>query len=157
MLKAGDNVPVEIKVKDLQNHDISLQDSLGERVILYFYPKDDTPGCTREACSFRDGQKVLTDMGVKVIGVSADSVESHLKFKDKYKLNFELWSDSDQKLSIAFGTWGEKKLFGKISMGMKRSTFVIDEKGTIEKVWHNVSVDQHLDQIVKYLEKTSNR
>lgn len=153
MIKAGNNAPVQIKVKNLQNQDVSLQDYLGERIILYFYPKDDTPGCTKEACSFRDGQKSLTDLGLKVIGVSADSVESHLKFKDKYKLNFELWSDTDHELATAFGAWEEKKLFGKIGMGMKRSTFIIDEKGMIEKVWPNVSVDQHLDQIVKYLEK----
>jgi len=151
MLKIGDNAPLDIKSKNPENQDVSLNEYIGERVILYFYPKDDTPGCTKEACSFRDEQKLLTDLGLKVIGVSADSVKSHLKFKNKYNLNFELWSDSDHKLAQSFGVCGEKKLFGKISMGIKRATFIIDQSGKIEKVWPNVSVDQHLDEILKYL------
>jgi len=151
MLKIGDKAPLDIKSKNLENQEVSLNDHLGERVILYFYPKDDTPGCTKEACSFRDSNELLSEKGLKIIGVSTDSVKSHLKFKDKYKLNFELWSDSKHKLAAAFGVWGEKKMFGKISLGMKRSTFIIDKSGKIEKVWPDVSVDQHLDEILEYL------
>lgn len=154
MLKENEQVPLDIELLDLQGEEVKLRDLLGKRVLLYFYPKDDTPGCTKEACSFRDSQKELSQLDIKVVGVSADSVKSHQKFKEKYQLNFDLWSDEDKQLSTAFGTWGEKKLFGKLGMGMRRSTFLINEHGTIEKVWPDVSVDQHLEEILQYLKNS---
>lgn len=122
---------------------VRLSDLKGSPVVLYFYPKDDTPGCTKEACAFRDRQKELHKLGVKVLGVSPDSVASHVKFRDKYKLNFPLLADADHKLAEKYGAWREKNMYGKKSMGVQRSTFLIDAKGKVAKVWKRVSVDGH--------------
>ena len=120
----------------------------GQPVVLYFYPKDDTPGCTKEACAFRDRSRELQKLGAKVIGVSADSVDSHVKFRDKFKLNFPLLADADHKVAEKYGAWREKNMYGKKFMGIQRSTFLIDAGGRIAKVWKAVQVDGHDAQVI---------
>lgn len=122
---------------------IKLSSLKGSPVVLYFYPRDDTPGCTREACAFRDQKQELTKHGAKVLGVSTDDVASHEKFRDKYQLNFPLLADPDHKVAEKYGAWREKNMYGKKSMGIQRSTFLIDAAGTVRKVWKKVSVDGH--------------
>jgi peroxiredoxin Q/BCP len=151
MLKEGDLAPLEIELFDSNENPISLKLHLGKIIVLYFYPKDNTPGCTQEACDFRDFNPEIEKLGAKVIGVSVDSAESHTKFTDKHKLPFDLWSDSEHKLSEAFGVWGKKSIFGKIGMGMTRSTFVLDKDGMIIKVWPKVRVDGHSNEVLQYL------
>jgi len=130
----------------------ALKDYLGKKVVVYFYPKDDTPGCTTEACDFRDSLDTLGDQGVAVLGISADSSASHQKFADKYKLNFTLLSDPDKKVMEAYGAWGEKTLYGKKSIGVIRSTFLIDDKGRVAHVWANVKAKGHVAQVLAKLE-----
>ena len=120
-------------------------------MVLYFYPRDDTPGCTREACSFRDRSKELADLGAAVLGVSPDGVQSHVKFRDKYRLNFPLLADTNHKVAEKYGAWREKTRFGKTSMGIQRSTFLIDAEGKVAKVWKSVKVDGHDGQVIKAL------
>jgi peroxiredoxin Q/BCP len=124
----------------------------GKPVVLYFYPKDDTPGCTREACSFRDRKPELAAHGAAVLGVSADDVASHVKFRDKYSLNFPLLADPDHRVAAAYGAWREKNMYGKKSMGIQRSTFLIDAAGRVSKVWKRVEVDGHDAQVLAALE-----
>ena len=131
--------------------EFSLKDFAGKNVVLYFYPKDNTPGCTQEACDFRDNLNRLTSKAA-VIGVSADSIASHKKFKEKQNLNFILLSDPDHKLLEEFEAWGEKKMYGKSYMGVIRSTFIIDKEGIIKKIWKNVKVKGHVDEILKELD-----
>jgi peroxiredoxin Q/BCP len=128
---------------------VRLSDLKGVPVVLYFYPKDDTPGCTREACAFRDRKAVLAKLGATVIGVSADDVASHAKFRDKYKLNFRLLADSDRKVAEKYGAWREKNMYGKKSMGIQRSTYLIDAEGRIARVWKRVRVDGHDEQVLE--------
>ena len=130
---------------------IKLSALRGSPVVLYFYPKDDTPGCTREACSFRDLSKDLKKLGAKVLGVSADDVASHVKFRDKFKLNFPLLADVDHKVAEKYGAWREKNMYGKKSMGIVRSTFLIDSEGRVAKVWKAVRVDGHDEQVIEAL------
>lgn len=153
MLEVNSEAPLQIEVIDESLKTVSLKKKLGKYVVLYFYPKDNTPGCTTEACEFRDANRDLQELGVEVIGVSKDSVASHQKFKEKHHLNFELWSDPEHKLLEAFGAWGEKKRFGKIFMGVKRSTFIINPKGTIVKVWKNVRAKGHAEKVLEFLQK----
>ncbi|MBI3839147.1 MAG: thioredoxin-dependent thiol peroxidase [Planctomycetia bacterium] len=120
----------------------------GKPVVVYFYPKDDTPGCTREACAFRDRQPALAKLGTLVFGISADSVASHEKFRDKYKLNFPLLADTDHKVAEKYGAWREKNMYGKKSMGIQRSTFLIDRDGRIAQVWKKVNVDGHDAEVI---------
>jgi peroxiredoxin Q/BCP len=127
---------------------VRLQDLRGKTVVLYFYPKDDTPGCTREACAFRDAQARLKKKGAVVLGVSGDSLDSHVRFTRKYELNFPLLSDPDKAVAKKYGAWGEKVLYGKKTVGMIRSTFVIDGEGTVRKVFPRVKVDGHADQVL---------
>jgi peroxiredoxin Q/BCP len=141
-IEAGQTAPAFTLTAD-DGSKVRLADLKGSPVVLYFYPKDDTPGCTKEACAFRDRHKELQKLGVKVVGVSPDSVESHVKFRDKYKLNFPLLADADHKLAEKFGAWREKNMYGKKSMGVQRSTFLIDAKGKVAKVWKRVSVEGH--------------
>ena len=129
---------------------ITLKGLRGRRVVLYFYPKDDTPGCTTEACDFRDGIPKFSKTNAVVIGVSKDSVASHQKFKKKYNLNFPLASD-DSKVAEAYGVWGEKSMYGRTFMGMIRSTFIIDEGGVVRAEWRKVSVAGHADEVNKAL------
>ena len=131
----------------------SLEDYKGKKVLLYFYPKDNTPGCTKEACSLRDWNSEIIKRGVTVMGVSKDSIQSHNKFRDKHGLNFILLSDPEKTVHMAYDAWGEKKLYGKISLGTIRKTFLIDENGNIEKIWNKVAVATHGEDVVKYLDK----
>lgn len=130
----------------------SLSDFAGQNIILYFYPKNNTPGCTQEACDFRDNFNRLTSKAV-VIGVSADSIASHKKFQEKQSLNFILLSDPEHMLLEEFEAWGEKKMYGKLLMGIIRSTFIIDKEGITRKIWKNVKVKGHVDEILEELEK----
>jgi peroxiredoxin Q/BCP len=128
---------------------VSLSDLKGKKVVLYFYPKDDTPGCTKEACAFRDALPDFSGVDAVVIGVSRDPVKSHDKFKAKYELNFPIASDEDGKASDAYGTWVEKSMYGKKYMGMERATFVIDGQGIVRNVWRKVKVDGHAAEVLK--------
>ena len=119
--------------------------------MLYFYPKDDTPGCTKEACAFRDRMTELQKLGAVLLGVSADDVASHKKFSEKFSLNFPLLADTDHTIAEQYGAWREKNMYGKISMGIQRSTFLIDARGVVAKVWKKVSVDGHDQQIIDAL------
>lgn len=130
---------------------VRLADLKGRPVVLYFYPKDDTPGCTREACAFRDQQAQLKKLGATVLGVSADTPESHRKFREKYGLNFPLLADVDHKVAERFGAWREKNMYGKKSMGIQRSTFLIDAEGNVARVWKSVRVDGHDQQVLDSL------
>jgi len=120
----------------------------GQPVVLYFYPRDDTPGCTREACAFRDQKTALTKLGAKVLGVSADTLESHGKFRAKFDLNFPLLADVDHKVAEKYGAWREKNMYGKISMGIQRSTYLIDGEGKVARVWKKVNVDGHDEEVI---------
>jgi len=128
---------------------LKLSDLRGKPVVLYFYPKDDTSGCTAEACGFRDNAAVFKKLKAQVIGVSKDSVASHDKFKKKYSLTFPLVSDADGKICGKYGTWVEKSLYGRKYMGIERATFLIDKTGTIAKVWHKVKVPGHVDEVLQ--------
>ena len=131
---------------------VRLADFKGRPVVLYFYPKDDTPGCTREACAFRDQQAALKKAGAVVLGVSGDSMESHVNFRDKYELNFSLLADLDHAVAEKYGAWREKNMYGKKSMGIQRSTFLIDADGKMAKVWKAVKVDGHDQQVLDALQ-----
>src|SRR5215510_9697439 len=130
---------------------VKLADLKGSPVVLYFYPADDTPGCTREACAFRDRSSELKKIGAKTYGISPDDVASHVKFKGKYKLNFSLLADSDHKVAEKFGAWREKNMYGKKKMGIVRSTFLIGPDGVIRKVWRSVKVDGHDVKVLEAL------
>jgi peroxiredoxin Q/BCP len=132
---------------------VKLKELRGNPVVLYFYPRDDTPGCTREACAFRDRQSELVKMGAKVFGVSTDDVASHAKFRNKYKLNFPLLADTEHQIAEKYGAWREKNMYGKKSWGIQRSTFLIDADGVVRKVWKKVSVDGHDQQVIDALKE----
>ena len=148
-LKAGDKAP-EILGVNQDGKEIRLSDFAGKKLVLYFYPKDNTPGCTAQACSLRDGYEDLRKAGYEVLGVSADSAASHQKFIAKQTLPFQLIADTDTKLAEQFGTWGEKSMYGRKYMGMFRTTFIIDEQGTIERVIEpkEVNTNAHAAQIL---------
>ncbi|GIV27095.1 MAG: hypothetical protein KatS3mg027_0909 [Bacteroidia bacterium] len=134
---------------DQDGNKVTLNDLAGSKFVLYFYPKDDTPGCTKEACNIRDNYQRFLDAGYTVFGVSADSVESHKKFKEKYNLPFSLISDPEKNIIRAYDVWGKKQFMGKISEGLVRTTFVIDENGVISNVITKVEVDNHTEQILR--------
>jgi peroxiredoxin Q/BCP len=146
-LNIGDQAP-ELEGVDQHGKAINLSDYKGKKIVLYFYPKDDTPGCTAEACNLRDNYSDLTKFGFDVIGVSTDSEKSHLKFIDKYGLPFRLIADTDKKVAEAYGVWGMKKFMGKEYMGINRTTFIIDEQGLISKVIEKVDTKNHTAQII---------
>lgn len=146
-LKAGDKAP-HFEAKNQKGETVSLDDFKGRKVVLYFYPKDDTPGCTKEACNLRDHHKELLDAGYEVVGVSIDDVESHEKFASKYNLPFNLLADPEKQIVSDYGVYGEKNSFGKKKMGTKRTTFVIDEEGTIEQVIKSVKTEDHAAQVL---------
>jgi peroxiredoxin Q/BCP len=131
---------------------VSLDDLEGKKVLVYFYPKDDTPGCTTEACQFNDNLHAFQRAGVPVLGISADDGESHRKFREKYGLRFPLLSDPDHQVMEAYGAWGEKTLYGKTSVGVIRSTFLVDEQGRIERAWYNVKADGHAEKVLAELQ-----
>jgi len=151
MKEKNTNSGLKIKVKDQTGNDISLSTLFGKLVVIYFYPKDNTPGCTKEACSFRDSTNEFEKLGVTVIGVSADSVDSHNKFAEKHNLNFPLWSDPDKKLLTAFGAVGEKSMFGRKYIGIKRMTFVLDKTGKLIKVWQKVKPANHAQEVLDFI------
>jgi peroxiredoxin Q/BCP len=128
---------------------VKLSSLRGSPVVVYFYPKDDTPGCTREACAFRDLKDELKRAGAKVIGISPDAVESHAKFREKHQLNFPLLADPDHETAESYGVWREKNLYGKKAMGIQRSTFLIDRHGQVARVWKSVKVDGHDQQVLQ--------
>jgi peroxiredoxin Q/BCP len=131
---------------------VKLTDLKGSPVVLYFYPRDDTPGCTKEACSFRDRKAELQKLGAKVFGISTDDVTSHVKFRDKYSLNFPLLADPDHAVADKYGAWREKNMYGKKSMGIARSTFLVGADGKVKKVWKAVRVDGHDEQVLAALQ-----
>ncbi len=151
MLKVGDKAP-DFKLKSDKDQEVSLSDFLGKTdVVLYFYPKDNTPGCTKEACSFRDNIEPIQAKNAVVLGVSPDSVKSHQSFINKQNLNFTLLSDPDNKVAKAFGAWGEKRMYGKKYEGILRSTFVIGKDGKIKHVFEKVKPDGHAEEVLGVL------
>lgn len=147
MLAVGDKAPDFLGL-DENGNEVRVSDFKGKRVVLYFYPKDSTPGCTAEACSLRDGMDELSAAGYAVVGVSADSAASHSRFKEKQQLNFPLVADVERKTIEAFGAWGEKKMYGKTTMGTLRKTFIFDEEGILVKIIEKVDTKNHASQIL---------
>ena len=152
MLEAGMKAP-DFTLEDKDGNKVSLHDFAGKKVVVYFYPKDSTPGCTRQACAFRNNYGEYKQLGVEVIGISKDSVKSHSNFAAKQELPFILLSDPERKAIEAFGVWQEKKMYGKVSMGVVRSTFIIDENGVIEKVYPKAKPDTNAEEILAYLKR----
>ena len=150
MIKEGVKAP-DFTLNDKDGNDVTLSNFLGKKVVLYFYPKDNTPGCTRQACAFAAAYESFKRDDVVVIGVSKDSVASHQKFAEKYELPFVLLSDPDRVAIEGYGVWQEKKMCGKVSMGVVRTTFIIDENGNIEKIMPKVKPDTNAADILAYL------
>ena len=148
MVKEGKAAPV-FTAKNANGETVRLKDLRGQNVVLYFYPKDDTPGCTKEACSFRDAFAVFKKRGIEVLGVSPDSEASHKKFTAKYRLPFTLLADPDHAIADAYGVYGEKKFMGRTYMGVKRMTFLIDDKGKIKKVFEKVKPEEHATEVLE--------
>lgn len=146
-LKEGDKAP-DFAVNDGEGNLVRSKDLRGKKFVLYFYPKDDTPGCTKEACSFRDSFARFKKRGIEVFGVSLDSEKSHQKFTKKFDLPFRLLADTDRQLSESFGTYGQKKFMGRTYMGVNRMTFLIDEKGKIRKIFGKVKPENHADEVL---------
>lgn len=150
MLEIGMKAP-NFTLKDKNGNDVSLSDFIGKKVVLYFYPKDNTPGCIRQACAFAGAYKQFEAKGVEVIGISKDSIASHVKFAEKYDLPFVLLSDPERIAIEAYGVWQEKKMYGKVTFGVVRTTFIIDENGNIEKVMPKVKPDTNAADILAEL------
>jgi len=148
MLKEGDAAP-DFVSKDQDGNTVKLSDFKGKRIALYFYPKDDTPGCTKEACSFRDADELFRSKGITVLGVSTDNEKSHQKFISKYQLPFDLLADTEKKIVEDYGVWGEKSMYGRKYMGTNRKTFLIDGDGKIAKIFDKVNVAEHADEVLK--------
>lgn len=148
MLKEGSSAPA-FKTTDGEGRSVSLKDFRGQKVVLYFYPKDDTPGCTKEACSFRDSFKDFKQAGINVLGISTDNEKSHQKFAKKFDLPFTLLTDTDHAIADKYGSYGEKKFMGRTYMGVHRKTFLIDEKGKIKRVFEKVKPDDHAQEVLK--------
>jgi peroxiredoxin Q/BCP len=146
-IKEGDLAP-SFSAPNEKGQTISLSDYKGKKLVLYFYPKDDTPGCTAEACSLRDSYSKFQAQGYEILGVSPDSAKKHAKFQEKYKLPFSLLADEDHRIAEAYGVWGEKKFMGRAYMGILRTTFVIDESGKIERVITKVDTESHAEQLL---------
>ena len=148
MLKVGDRMP-DFEVMDQDGNKVSSKDLIGRKTIIYFYPKDNTSGCTAEACNLRDNHEALIAKGYNVVGVSKDSVKSHKNFKEKHDLPFTLLSDTSTEMLQSFGAWGEKKMYGKTVMGTIRKTFIFDENGVLNEIIENVDTKNHAAQIMK--------
>ena len=151
MLEIGTKAP-EFSLPDKEGNIVSLSDFLGKKVVLYFYPRDNTPGCSRQACAFAGAYEGFKAKNIAVIGVSKDSVASHMKFAEKYNLPFILLSDPERQAIEAYDVWKEKKLYGKVGFGVERSTYIIDEQGYIEKAMPKVKPDTNAEEILAYLE-----
>lgn len=147
-LQIGDKVP-DFEAKDQDGKTFRIADLKGKKVVLYFYPKDDTPGCTAEACNLRDNYQSLQSQGYEVVGVSSDAEKSHQKFINKYDLPFSLLADTDKKVHEIFDAWGEKSMYGRKYMGTLRKTFIIDEEGKVEDIIEKVKTKDHVSQILK--------
>ena len=152
MLKTGDKAPL-FTLKDEKGNEVSLGDFKGHKVVLYFYPKDNTPGCTRQALAYKEYYNALRELDTYVIAISKDPINSHLKFKDKYALPFILLSDTEHEVIEAYGAWQEKKLYGKVSMGTIRSAFIIDEEGTIIKAMPKVRPDDNALEVLEFIKE----
>lgn len=152
MPKTGNAAP-QFSTTDANGETVRLKDLRGQKVVLYFYPKDDTPGCTKEACSFRDSFAEFEQRGIKVLGVSPDSEKAHTKFAAKYDLPFTLLADKDHVIADAYGVYGQKKFMGRTYMGVMRTTFLIDEKGKIKKVFEKVKPDDHAREVLAAFEE----
>ena len=150
-LKAGQKAPA-FSLPNQDGNVVSLSQFKGKKVVLYFYPKDDTPGCTKESCAFRDGMDEIRESGAVVLGVSGDSVDSHKKFAKKFNLNFPLLSDERKTVLQEYGVWKEKSLYGRKFMGIERTTFIIDEQGKIDDIFQKVKVDRHLEEVLGELD-----
>jgi peroxiredoxin Q/BCP len=150
MPQAGQPAP-DFSLRDAAGNTVRLADLRGKKVVLYFYPKDDTPGCTKEACGFRDQYARFEDRGIVVLGVSPDDESSHTQFASKYRLPFRLLADPEAKVAAAYGVWKEKNNYGKTTMGVERTTFLIDEDGNLEKIYPKVQVDGHIDEVLAAL------
>ena len=155
-IEEGEPAPDFSLVADYGNH-VQLSALRGSPVVVYFYPKDDTPGCTRQACALRDRKAELSRSGAKVLGISPDDVESHRKFRDKFGLNFPLLADPDHRVAASYGAWREKNMYGKKTLGIQRSTFLIDRDGQVVKVWRSVKVDGHDESVLAALTKLAQR
>ena len=152
MPKEGTTAPA-FKTTDQNGESVSLKDLRGQKVVLYFYPKDDTPGCTKEACSFRDAYSKFKKQDITVLGVSPDKEASHQKFVTKYQLPFTLLADTDHSIAESYGVWGEKKFMGRTYMGVHRTTFLIDEKGKIRKIFEKVKPEDHASEVLEAFAK----
>lgn len=150
MLTEGAKAP-DFTLTDDQGKQVSLSDFAGKKVVIYFYPKDDTPGCTKEACSFRDNHSAILNKGAVVLGVSADDTKSHTKFKTKFELPFPLLSDPEKEMIQAYDAWGEKQMYGKTYEGILRSTVIVDEAGNVAKVFPKVKPEGHAEEVLGYL------
>ncbi|MFQ5536106.1 MAG: thioredoxin-dependent thiol peroxidase [Gemmatimonadota bacterium] len=151
MVEKGSPAPDFTLPSDTEG-DVTLSDFRGKKVVLYFYPKDDTPGCTTQACDLRDHLSRLQELDAVVLGVSPDTAESHAKFRTKYGLSFPLLSDVDHRVAEMYGVWKEKSMYGRKYMGIERSTFLIDEEGVVQEVWRKVKPKEHVDLVTKALE-----
>ena len=149
-LQIGEKAPAFCLPSSTGN-EVSLSSLSGKKVVLFFYPKDDTPGCVKEACGFRDSIDGFNEQDISLFGVSADGLESHDKFISKYSLNFPLLSDEEKVMSSTYGAWGEKVSYGKKSIGMKRMTFLINESGVLVKIWRNVSPEGHAEEVLQVI------
>jgi thioredoxin-dependent peroxiredoxin len=147
-LDTGDRAPA-FTLPDATGATVSLKEFTGKKVVVYFYPADDTPGCTKEACQFNDNLRAFNRADVAVVGISPDGAEKHQRFMEKYKLKFPLLSDPSHAVMERYGAWGEKTLYGKKSVGVIRSTFLIDEKGKVAKAWYSVKADGHADKVLE--------
>lgn len=152
MLEVGKKAP-DFSLLNQDEKKISLKDYVGQKVVLYFYPKDDTSGCTKEACSFSDELPKFSKIDAVILGVSPDSVKSHKKFSEKYKLKFDLLADDEKNVVEKYGVWKEKSMYGRKYMGVERTTFIIDEKGKIKKIFNKVKVDGHNKEVLEALKE----
>ena len=149
-ITVGDKAP-DFRLTDKNGNSVSLSDFKGKKVVLYFYPRDNTPGCTRQACAFAENYSEFQKRNIEVIGISKDSVASHVKFAEKYNLPFVLLSDPDRMAIEAYGVWQEKKMYGKVTMGVARTTFIIDENGIVQKIMPKVKPDTNASEILAQL------
>ena len=150
-LDCGDTAP-DFTLPDQNGKDVSLADFAGQQVVVYFYPRDDTPGCTKEACQFNDNLAAFKKAKVPVLGISADTAAKHQKFREKYGLKFPLLTDADHAVGEAYGAWGEKTMYGKKTIGVIRSTFLVGADGTIDRAWYHVKADGHAAKVLEQLQ-----